>query len=261
MHYLSCCRYSYNIFWAFQTACSGLKFSIQSYCLLFFLSSFPQNQYVDSLNSLQQAAYHIYTTSSHCLSSPISVSLVTEESTSALIQSGCYTSCTYPPTHTEFQRVEIWSRHTCFWRDICLGDIYCTSFCCGSDRMCVCDFYSETEHLNFSQALGLMNGSEFLLGHSTKKWWGGTHPLVLAPCHLMARLQIHRWIKFYLSASTFLDPRDRKVCLNYLRSHLVSTEVFLLAYFEVFYVLIIGLIPHLKVPFVIVTPLCPTNSA
>lgn len=140
MHYLSCCRYSYNIFWAFQTACSGLKFSIQSYCLLFFLSSFPQNQYVDSLNSLQQAAYHIYTTSSHCLSSPISVSLVTEESTSALIQSGCYTSCTYPPTHTEFQRVEIWSRHTCFWRDICLGNIYCISFCCGSDRMCVVTF-------------------------------------------------------------------------------------------------------------------------
>lgn len=90
MHYFSCCRYSLNIFRAFQTACSGLKFSIQSYCLLFFLSSFPQNQYVDSLHSLQQATYHIYITSPHCLSSPISVSLVIEEPTSALTQSGCY---------------------------------------------------------------------------------------------------------------------------------------------------------------------------
>jgi len=45
---------------------------------------------------------------------------------------------------------------------------------------------------DFSPALGLMSGSELLLGHGTEKQRGGMHPLVPAPCHLMARLQIHK---------------------------------------------------------------------
>lgn len=238
MHYLSCCRYILNIFWAFQTACSGLKFSIQSYCLLFFLSSLPQNQCVDSLNSLQQATYHIYITSSHCPSSPISVSLATEEESQLQLLHEVVATLghlLHTPTYSHrVSRGENPEQTHVFEGTYAWGTCTtCPSVVGVTGCVCVI-FIGELSISHFSQALGLMNGSELLLGHGTKKWWGGTHPLVPAPCHLMASLQIDRWIKFPLSASTVLDPRDRKVCLNYLRSCLVSTEVFLLAYFEVF---------------------------
>lgn len=151
MHYLSCCRYSLNIFWAFQTACSGLKFSIQSYCLLFFLSSFPQNQYVDSLNSLQQATYHIYVTSSHCLSNPISVSLVIEQKSQLQL---CYTkwllqwdtSCTHLPAHRVSRGGNLEQTHVFEWTYV----LYVLPVCRGSDRICVCVIFIRKQSISNS---------------------------------------------------------------------------------------------------------------
>lgn len=159
MHYLSCCLYSLNIFWAFQTACSGLNFSIQSHCLLFFLSSFPQNQYVDLLNSLQQATRHIYITPSHCLSSPISVSLVIEQKSQLqLLYKVVATLGHLLHIPTDSHRVSrsgnVEQTHMSL-KGCMLGGMYCMSFCCGSDRICVYVwFYRETEHFKLLPGLG-----------------------------------------------------------------------------------------------------------
>lgn len=193
---------------------------------------------MDSLNSAASYLPHLYHLFPLLQQSHFCVpGYRREEPTSALIQSGCYTGTPLVHTHLLTQSFKGWKSGADtqdFEVMYAWGTCTASSSVVGVTGYVCVIFIGKLSISNFSQTLELMNGSELLLGYGTEKWWGSTHPLVPAPCHLMARLQIHRLFKFYFSASTILDPRDRKVCLNYLRLQLVSTEVFLLAYFEVF---------------------------